>query len=115
MKQGLSNRTVKSHASKNGFLKSIGPGFAPPILWGPFGWGGEERPWSIQLNSPPSGLEIISRATDSPSSDGSKRTVTFNSVPSIDSAGGAGIVGCSTEKSTATAGYLALGSTTEAG
>jgi len=66
----------------------------------------------MQLNSPPSGLEITRRATDSPSSDGSNLTITLNSVPSIDSAGGAGIVGCSTEKSTATAGYFALGSTT---
>ena len=79
------------------------------------GWGGEERPWSIQLNSPPSGLVIMRIATDSPSSDGSKRTVTLSSVPSKDSAGGAGIVACSTEKSTATAGYFYLGSTTYAG
>ena len=41
--EGLSNLSVNSCASKNGFLKSMVGGLAPANLNGPFGWGG--LPW----------------------------------------------------------------------
>lgn len=60
VKAGLSIRTVNSKASKNGFLKSIGGGFAPLILNGPLGCGTDEYPFKTAVYYPLSGDEIIS-------------------------------------------------------
>lgn len=57
---GLSILTMNSYASKNGFLKSIGGGFAE-ILKGPLGCGLVAYPFRIPTYSPPSGEEIMSR------------------------------------------------------
>lgn len=58
VKAGLSILTTNSYASKNGFLKSIGGGFAF-ILYGPLGCGGELNPFNVQIYYPPSGEVTI--------------------------------------------------------
>lgn len=56
---GLSILTVNQYASKKGFLKSIGGGFAPAILNGPLGWGKVVYPFSTATYYPESGDEMI--------------------------------------------------------
>ncbi len=57
--EGLSMRTVNSQASKKGFLKSIGGGFAPVILKGPFGCGRLAYPFKMHRYYPLSGEDTI--------------------------------------------------------
>lgn len=73
--EGLSILTVNSYASKNGFLKSIGGGFAE-ILYGPFGWGAVVTPFSVAIYYPPSTDDMISWLTDSPMLEGSNLILT---------------------------------------
>lgn len=82
VKEGLSIRTVNSKASKKGFLKSIGGGFAPAILNGPLGCGKIVYPFKMLTYSPASGEDMISWHALSLKLEGSNFTFTEVSIPS---------------------------------
>jgi len=80
VKEGLSILIVNSHASKKGFLKSIGGGLAE-ILNGPLGCGSDAYPLRMQTYSPESGDATINWHTLSDIEEGSNLTFTNASVP----------------------------------
>merc|ERR1712224_1080788 len=89
MKALLSVLKVYCVAASKTFWKSIFALAPALIAYGPCGTGAPQKPYRAARYSPPSGLETVTMARVSPTSDGEKTTSIDASVPPASSAASA--------------------------